>query len=193
LSRAILDERGAVPDIKPWRELRRRRLLDCSVFSVDASLARSPLDGSEHEFYRITSRDWVQIVPMTADNEVVMVWQYRHGAGSLSLEVPAGLIDPGEQPAAAARRECLEETGYEASDITRLGSVNPNSAYFTNRLHMFYALGAERVGEIQNSASEQTEVELVPLRSVEDLILDGTIDHALNVGLLWRVLREIGG
>jgi ADP-ribose pyrophosphatase len=180
-----------VTRVKPWKELGRRRLLDCRVFEVESSLAQSPVDGSTHEYFRIICPDWVQIVPVTADDEVVMVRQYRHGSAALSLEVPAGLIEAGEMPAEAALRECLEETGFRAATAEPLGIVNPNPAYFANRLHMFYGPGAEPTAPIANTATEQTEVELVRLDDVARLLLEGTIDHALDVALLWRFLREV--
>ena len=81
------------------------------MFSVERSIAESPVDGTRHDFYRIHSGSWAQIVPVTKEGDVVLVRQYRHGARVITLEMPAGLVDPGEDPAQAAARECLEETG----------------------------------------------------------------------------------
>jgi 8-oxo-dGTP pyrophosphatase MutT (NUDIX family) len=173
-----------------WRELRREPVADCRIFSVERSISVSPHDASEHAFYRIASGDWAQIVPITADDEAVLVRQYRHGAGRVTLEIPGGLIDPGETPAAAAARECLEETGYRAARVVSLGSVNPNPALFGNRLHSFYAQGVARVGEIANTSAEHTEVMLVPVRELPSLLADGTIDHALVAGTLYRYLLQ---
>lgn len=176
---------------KEWRELRREPVADCRIFSVERSVSVSPHDASEHSFYRISSGDWAQIVPITADDEAVLVRQYRHGAGRVTLEIPGGLVDPDETPAAAAARECLEETGYRAASVVSLGSVNPNPALFNNRLYSFYARGVVRVGEIANTASEHTEVMLVPVRELPALLADGTIDHALVAGTLYRYLLQV--
>jgi 8-oxo-dGTP pyrophosphatase MutT (NUDIX family) len=178
--------------VKPWRELSVETLLDCRVFSVERSLAEGPEDHAQHEFFRIASADFVQIVPVTGADEIVMVRQYRHGAGRLTLEVPGGLVDPGESPATTAARECLEETGYRAEALRSLGVTNPNPALFGNRLHSFYAPGARRVAQIQNTSTEHTEVELVPVARVPELLSDGTIDHALIAMTLWRYLFERG-
>lgn len=176
--------------LRRWREIRRERIADCRVFDLEESIARSPFDGSEHSYYRIVSRDWVQIIPVTEADEVVMVRQYRHGSSSFVLEVPGGLVDEGEDPAAAAVRECLEETGYQVRDPQAIGALNPNPAIHAHRLHSFYALQANKVREIQNSATECTEVELVPIATLPDRLRAGDIDHALVAATLWRFLHE---
>ena len=172
-----------------WRELKQELVAECRIFSVERSFAVSPHDGATHDFYRIRTTDWVQIVPITRDREVVLVRQYRHGSQSATLEIPGGLIEPGEQPAVAALRECLEETGFRGAEACDLGVLNPNPALFGNRLHAFYAENVERVAAVQNLEREHTVVELVPLGNLEGMLLRGEIDHALVVAALWRYLR----
>ncbi len=171
-----------------WRELARERVADCRIFSVERSTAASPRDGSVHTFYRIASPDWVQIVPVTADDRVVLVRQYRHGAERVTLEIPAGLIEPAEEPAAAGLRECLEETGYRGAAATPLGVVNPNPALFANRLFSFYTENVTLEQEIQNTGTEETQVVLVSMRDLPALLTSGEIDHALCAATLWRFL-----
>ena len=173
-----------------WREVAREHIADYRVFSVERSRASSPVDGSEHDFYRIRSTPWTQIVPITKDRQVVMVRQYRHGTGRLTLEIPGGLVDAGEDPGEAAMRECLEETGYRARNAVSLGVVSPNPALFANKLYGYLATDVELEGAIQNEGTEQTEVLLVPVRDIASMILSGAIDHALVVATLWRYLHE---
>ena len=175
--------------LRRWRELRRERIADCRIFDVEQSVAESPVDGSEHDYFRIVSRDWVQIIPLTDAGEVVMVRQFRHGSSSFVL---GGIVDPGEDPAAAAARECLEESGYQVDTPQPIGALNPNPAIHTHRLHSFYATGARRVADIQNTTTEYTEVELVPLADLADRLRDGDIDHALVAATLWRFLHDHG-
>lgn len=178
--------------VKPWRELRRQRLIDCRVFEVERSVCASPADGSEHEFFRVRNGDWVQVVPVTAENEIVMVRQWRHGSSSIVLEVPGGLADAGERPADAARRECLEETGFRAQRLIPMGELNPNPAIHTAPLHSFFAPGVERIADPQTTDTEQTEVVLVPVEELAKRLLRGDINHALIVATLWRFLHEFG-
>jgi 8-oxo-dGTP pyrophosphatase MutT (NUDIX family) len=176
--------------VRPWTVLSSEQLQDCRIFEVERVVSSSPIDASEHEFFRIRSVDWAQIVPVTDRDEIVMVRQYRHGSGELSLEVPAGLIDPGETAEAAAARECLEETGYKVDGLRSLGVLRPNPALFTNRLHTYAAFGARRTAEIMQTDTEQTEVELVPVAEVPQMLIRGVVDHALDAALLWRFLHE---
>ena len=71
-------------------------------------------DGTEGRFIKVKPPDWVTVIPILPDGKFLMVRQYRHGSASLSDEFPAGVIDPGEEPLDAAKRELLEETGYRA-------------------------------------------------------------------------------
>lgn len=176
--------------IRPWRELDTELLLDCRVFDVERSRVLSPFDGSPHEFYRVRNADWVQIVPVTADDELVMIRQYRHGSQTTVLEIPGGIVDPGESPAVAAARECREETGFVADTLVPLTSLNPNPAIHTSALHSFIARNVVRVGEIQNTGTEQTEVVLMPVADLPGLLRSGGVDHALVVATLWRYLFD---
>ena len=98
------------------------------------------------------------------------------------------MVDPGEAPVVSAARECLEESGFRASHLTSLGILNPNPAVFNNRLHTFVAENVVVDGDIQNTATEQTEVVLVPVVELTNYLLDGRIDHALVAATLWRYL-----
>jgi ADP-ribose pyrophosphatase len=169
-----------------WTDLHTEELHDCRVFRVGRVRTRSPRSGDVHDFYRIDASDWVNVVPVTAAGEVVMVRQYRHGLRALTLEIPGGMVDAGESPEEAAARELLEETGHRAAVLEPLGSVNPNPALFGNRVHMYVARGAERVGPVRNEGLEETVVELIPGRRIADLLRRGAIDHALVVAALYR-------
>jgi ADP-ribose pyrophosphatase len=175
-----------------WREVSREPAGDYRIFKVERSVAVSPVDGKPRTFHRIQSQTWTQIIPITTDERVVMIRQYRHGAQRVTLEIPGGLVDPGEDPAEAAMRECLEETGYRAPHAEPLGAVNPNPALFANTLHGYFARGVTLEGAVANTGTEVTEPVLVPLRDLRAKLVSGEIDHALVAQTLWRYLCLYG-
>lgn len=179
------ERRGLPGEPPPWRVLREEHLQHCRVFDVHVATMQSPHTGTSHPFYRIESPAWVNVVALTPGEDLVFVRQFRHGSRVVTLEIPGGLVDPGESPAEAAARELLEETGYRAGRLASLGSLNPNPALFGNRCHMEVALDCVPAGEIRNSATEWTQVELVPLVELRRLVAAGAIDHALVVAALY--------
>jgi 8-oxo-dGTP pyrophosphatase MutT (NUDIX family) len=178
---------------RPWQVIETHDLEDCRVFRVRRSLARSPATGRVHPFFRLDAADWVNVVPVTHDDRVVMVRQYRIGADAVTLEIPGGIVDPGESPASAAARELFEETGCRAERIEPLGALNPNPALFGNRVHSFVARGVASAGEVRSGETEETVVELVPLAEIPERVRRGEIDHALVVAAFhWLALAERG-
>ncbi len=123
-----------------WHELSRRRIAASPVFDLYAA-ERAAYDGRRGEFWLLEARDWVNVVPVLAGPEprFLMVRQFRHGAGAVTTEFPAGIVEPGEDPRAAAARELAEETGHAAGRLTHIGSVRPNPAFMTNWCHTFLA------------------------------------------------------
>lgn len=169
---------------RPWTVIESEEVQDCTIFRVHRDRARSPRSGGVHPFWRIEAASWCNVVPVTEDDRVVMVRQWRHGSRALTLEIPGGIVDPGESPADAAARELLEETGYGGGEVLPIGTLNPNPALFTNRVHTFWARGVRRVAAIANHGEEETSVELVPLADLDRRVAAGDVDHALVIAAL---------
>lgn len=165
-----------------WDVVKSQIAYRCRVFTVRQDESRSRRSGETHDFHVLETSDWVNVIPVTQDSQVVMVRQYRHGIAALTLEVPAGMIDPEDpSPAVAAARELREETGYAAGEVVPLGVVHPNPALMNNRCHVYAAFGVEKVAEQSLDITEDLTVETVPLMEIPNLIRDGTISNALTV------------
>ena len=164
-----------------WRRERSEQVADCRVFKVRRDYSADPRDGRVHDFYVIEAPDWINVIPLTDDGRVVLIEQYRHGTGEVSLEIPGGMVDEGESPRDAAARELLEETGYEAGEVVLLGKTRPNPAIQDNWIHTFVARGVKYKCEPSNAGTEQTVVRLVELERIPSLIEEGKITHALVV------------
>ncbi len=175
-------------EVEPWTRKATKMLADCRIFSLFESTSVSPVTHQEHGFYYIETGDWVNVVPVTAANELVCIRQFRHGNEEITIEIPGGMVDLGEEPAAAAARECLEETGFQADELISLGVLSPNPALFPNRLHTFLAPNVKLVGEVANTSTEHTEVQLIPMAQLPEFLVSGEIDHALVAATLWRML-----
>lgn len=145
--------------------------------------------GGGQPHYVIQGLDFVVIVAMTPQDQILLVRQFRVAAGGVTLELPAGHIDPGETPEQAARRELLEETGYEAGNIELLASLSPSVARFTNRMWCFLAAGA--VPAIGANTQREAGVDLILYdRGARELIREKDFYSAPNyAALLVAVLR----
>src|SRR5581483_2273304 len=125
-------------------------------------------------------RDWCNIVAVTAEGAIVLVWQWRFGTRAFSLETPGGVIDPGESPLDGARRELLEETGYASDDWSPLIENDPNPALQGNRCFSFVARNARKVRDPGGGdADEQLQVELVDSGDAKALVFEGHVRHCL--------------
>jgi 8-oxo-dGTP pyrophosphatase MutT (NUDIX family) len=174
-----------------WPTVRQEILGRFKLFNLLETTRRSPTTGREHRFMRLEAPDWVNVVPITRDGKLILVEQYRHGIDAPTVEIPGGMIDPGEDPAAAAARELEEETGYRGRALHLLGCVEPNPAFLTNRCWTFLALDCTPDGTLQPDPSEEISLRLVRPSLFTDLIDDGTIRHSLVIAAHDHLQRGI--
>jgi ADP-ribose pyrophosphatase len=165
--------------LKTWERVSAELAHSSEVFDLKVERRISPRTGKHISTVVLESSDWVNVVALTSDERVVLIRQYRFGTEEIGLEIPGGLVDPGETPLEAARRELREETGYEAERWTSLGTIAPNPAIHRNRLYTFLAEGCRLAGTQEPDPGEDIEVALQPLREVPRLLASGAISHAL--------------
>jgi len=175
---------------KPWAVISRHVDNSYRIFNLRRDRARSPRTGKEHDFFVIESPPWVNVIPLTAENQVVMIRQYRHGTGEVTLEIPGGLVEAQDTPIEAARRELREETGYREDKIISLGDVHPNPAIQNNRCYTFLATNVYCAGRQELDDKEDIEVVTHALAEIPQLIREGVITHSLIVVAFYRLFME---
>ncbi len=145
-----------------------------------------------HDYYVLEYPNWVNAVAITADNKVLMVRQYRHAAGIVSLEIPGGVIEDGEEPELAMRRELLEETGYEFTDIELISTVYANPSTANNKTFCYLAKGGKKVQEQNLDENESLIVEQYTIEEVKQLLANNHIAQALHCTGLFYALMKLG-
>lgn len=175
---------------KSWPVISSRLEHAFRIFRLRTDRSRSPLTGTEHDFVVLESPAWVNVIPLTPAEEVILIRQYRHGIKAVTLEIPGGLVEATDTPLSAAKRELLEETGFRAENWVDLGFVHPNPAIQDNRCHTFLALGVTPAGPQSLDEKEDIEVLSRPLAEIPRLIREGEISHALVIAAFWRFFVE---
>jgi ADP-ribose pyrophosphatase len=164
-----------------WSRVGRKELLSCPVFTVTERESAGP-GGRNGRFIVLEAPDWACVVPVLrrgGEDFFLMVRQYRHGSDEVSVEFPGGVVEAGEEPAAAAARELSEETGYAAASLTLAGSVSPNPAIMANHFHVFLAEGLSLAGPRSLDEHEVIDAFLVSAQEVRASMGSGQYSHAL--------------
>jgi 8-oxo-dGTP pyrophosphatase MutT (NUDIX family) len=168
-----------------WEKLGERSLASTRVLELRAARYRHPMRCTDREFVVIDAPDWCNVVALTPAGELVLVRQFRFGVGDFSWEIPGGMLDPGEDPVAAAVRELREETGFAGARARLLGTVHPNPAIQSNRCHLVLVEDAARATSQEWDADEEIEVSTAPVAEVLAWARSGRITHALVLNALF--------
>lgn len=175
-----------------WKKLGVRQLLRTRIFEVQSADFHHPAHPAPRDFFLIAPPDWVNVVALTPQHELVLVRQFRFGTNEISLEIPGGVMEPGEDPVTTGQRELQEETGFTGTGARLLGSVHPNPAMQTNRCHLVLVEQAARTTALAWDPNEELETIVLPVDEVYARAERGEITHSLvlNGLLLFRPVWE---
>ncbi len=162
----------------------QKTILQTPIFDVQELLFSDEGKPLSHPYYRLQCPDWVNVLPITVNNEAILIKQHRPGSLSTILETPGGVVDPeeGKDPTQTAFRELEEETAYTTQKMLFLGALNPNPALQNNRVHFFLALGCQIAEDRKHfpDLHENISVVKTKLEDLEEMVRLGQIDHSLS-------------
>lgn len=179
---------NAINEDGKWEILSTEYLVRRPWLTARRDVARLPDGRVNNEYYVLEYPDWVNVIAITKDGLMVMERQYRHGLGNTCFELPCGVIEDGETPLEAAKRELLEETGFAGGEWTPWMVLSPNPATSTNLAHSFLAVGVEKVSGQHLDATEDIEVFLLEPQFVRELLDNNKILQALMAAPLMKYL-----
>ena len=176
-----------------WEKLGHTIQAKTVVFDVQSVSYRHPVRGTEKNFVVVRAPDWVNVLALTRNGQLVLVRQFRFGIDAFSLEIPGGVMEAGEDPVEAGLRELREETGFTGTLARLLGSVNPNPAIQSNRCHIVLVEDAERTAALEWDPDEEIEVATLPVDDVLAQARDGGITHSLVLNALFLLEPHLRG
>jgi len=174
-----------------WRLRASRYVVDSPYMRLRMDEVELPDGTIVPNYYVRESQGFVVIVPLTADERVVLVRQYRYGADSIHLELPAGMLLDGEEPRACALRELSEETGYDVERCELAAQYYPEPVRSTARAYVYIASGVRKVREPVPDVTEHLEVELAPLDDFRAMLVDGRIDTGATIAAGFLALQKL--
>lgn len=175
-----------------WKVLNSEYLLQNEWIAVRADTCEMGNGRLIDPYYIMESGDYVNIVPVTAAGEILFVRIYRHGVGQTLLETPGGLIDAGESPLAAARRELLEETGCDCAEMQLIGSGSPDPARMSCKAYYFLATGVVETAVPSWDHTEEMELLRLPIAQVKQKLFAGEIVDSVQQSALFFALHALG-
>jgi 8-oxo-dGTP pyrophosphatase MutT (NUDIX family) len=172
--------------IKPWKKTGSKPVGDFRIFTMRSDRKVSPRTGKEHDFYVIDSVNWVNVIALTPERELVMIEQYRHGSDTVELEIPGGMMDAEDaSPDAAGIRELREETGYEGEKPRIIGRIFANPAIMSNTCFTLLVENCRMKHALELDHAEDLATRLVPIAEIPALVKAGKIQHSLVVVALY--------
>lgn len=170
-----------------WQITGEKKLLDTVVMTLTEQQTLSP-EGNPGKYIVMNANDWVVVIPTISKNGkeyFIMVEQWRHASKEMCIEFPGGVIDSGEEPEIAGKRELLEETGYKAEKLVHLASMSPNPALFSNTIHFYTATSLENTNKQHLDDDEFITIKKIPVEEVFSSMGSGFYSHGLMCAALF--------
>lgn len=174
-----------------WKSLESQQVFKSGLVSIDKEKCEMPDGRIMPGYFILRFPDWVNIVPVTTDNKIVLIKQYRHATGEIHWEIPGGAANPAEDPKLAALRELEEETGYTSTELIKVSENYPNPALQDNKIHTYLAKGCTYKGVQALDPYEEIEVELMDLSKLKESLEAGLFNHNIVVASIYQSLRHI--
>ncbi len=175
-----------------WKVLESKTLFNQPWLNIRQEKCELPNGKIMPAYYILEYPSWVNAFALTRDNKVIMVKQYRHAIGEVGIEIAGGVVDPGESPEAAMRRELLEETGYEFDSLELMGKLAANSSTANNFTYMYLAKGGVKVAEQSLDETEDVEVLICDMDQVKSFLKENKITQALHTSCIFYALERLG-
>lgn len=172
-----------------WKIKKTERIFDSEYVKVDKDDVILPHGREIKDFYKVTIKDCAAIVAVTPDNQIILKKEYRHCYGKELIEVPAGVLEDGEEPIQAAKRELEEETGYRSEKWTYLGKTVESSAKLTNYMYIYMAEDCRKVSSQKLDYGEDIEVIETDFEEAIQMIMNNEIICNSSIGAILKVAR----
>jgi len=173
-----------------WKTLKDKKVYGTPIFSLHEKKVLPDGEETPANFYVLNAPEWINVMAITPDRKIVLVEQYRHGINETTLEIPGGMVDPGESPEEAAHRELLEETGFSSKSWSYLGKVSSNPAILTNFTHIYLASECIETSNQQTDGHEDIQRHIMPLDDFLKHVHDGVIHHSIVVAAVAKYLLK---
>lgn len=174
--------------IEAWRTTSERVEYTTNIFKVLKRDMEIPSENHKATFSILEAPDWINVIALTPENNIILVEQYRYGIEKPTLELPGGVCDEGEDPKETSIRELKEESGFYSDDWIYLGNVSSNPAMQTNYTHTYLARNCTKAFDQQLDGNERINVHILPLKEFLGFIRDGEIKHSLMVAAIGKFL-----
>lgn len=172
---------------RKWKVLSSKQLIHIGPWlNVRQELVELPNGTQIPTWFIMDFPDWINVIAITKEGEMVMIDQYRHAIGETHYELVAGVVDEGEEPLHAAQRELMEETGFGGGEWSEFMVLSPNPTNHSNMSYTFLATGVERISDQQQEATEDIHVHVMTREDVLELLNNGEIIQALHAAPLWK-------